>query len=185
MMYLVESAMLALLSFFNSAPEPAVAIPVVPYEASWKCPDCSEEEQYVLAELQDNTKISDRNALATIMGNIKQESTFKANICEGGARVNYEDCHDGGYGLIQWTSINRYNNLGKFCTEYGCDPSTLEGQTRFMINESQFQSVLPVFEGRGQTVYEYMKSAYVWLGWGIEGQRTNYAYDYVKRLEWV
>ena len=54
-----------------------------------------------------------------------------------------------------------------------------------MINESQFQSVLPVFEGRGQTVYEYMKSAYVWLGWGIEGKRIDYAYDYVKRLEWV
>ena len=55
-------------------------IPVVPYEESWKCPDCSPQEKYVLAELQEHTKISDRNALATIMGNIKQESNFHSNI---------------------------------------------------------------------------------------------------------
>ena len=59
-------------------------LPVIPYEASWKCEDCSPEEQYVLKELQEHTKISDRNALATIMGNIKQESKFHSNICEGG-----------------------------------------------------------------------------------------------------
>ena len=85
-------------------------LPVVPYEASWKCEDCSPEEQYVLEQLQEHTKISDRNALATIMGNIKQESNFVPNICEGGARVSYSDCHSGGYGLIQWTSVGRYNN---------------------------------------------------------------------------
>ena len=94
-------------------------LPVVPYEASWKCEDCSPEEQYVLAQLQEHTKISDRNALATIMGNIKQESKFIPNICEGGARVSYRNCTRGGYGLIQWTSVGRYNNLGKFCTKYG------------------------------------------------------------------
>ena len=38
-------------------------------------------------ELQEHTKITDRNALATILGNIKQESNFTANVCEGGARV--------------------------------------------------------------------------------------------------
>ena len=42
-------------------------LPVIPYEASWKCEDCTPNEQYVLAELQKHTKISDRNALATIM----------------------------------------------------------------------------------------------------------------------
>ena len=35
-------------------------------------------------------------------------------------------CHSGGYGLIQWTSVGRYNNLGKFCKKYDCDPSSLE-----------------------------------------------------------
>ena len=159
-------------------------LPVVPYEASWKCEDCSPEEQYVLEQLQEHTKISDRNALATIMGNIKQESKFIPNICEGGARVSYGNCHSGGYGLIQWTSIGRYNGLGKFCDKYGCDPSSLEGQTRYMINESVFRRYLPEFEGRGKTVSQYMVPAYYWLGWGIKGNRELYAYDYHKKLVW-
>jgi len=157
-------------------------IKVVPYNPSWKCEDCTAEEQYVLAQIQEHTKISDRNALATIMGNIKQESNFTANICEGGARVSYSECHSGGYGLIQWTSLGRYNNLGKFCTNYGCDPSTLEGQTRYMINESVFQRYLPEFEGRGKTVRQYMVPAYYWLGWGIKGNRELYAYDYTRKM---
>ena len=160
-------------------------LPVIPYEYSWKCEDCTPEEQYVLEQLQEQTKISDRNALATIMGNIKQESNFRANICEGGARVSYGDCHSGGYGLIQWTSLGRYNNLGKFCDKYNCDPSSLEGQTRYMINESVFQRYLPEFEGNGKTVKQYMVPAYYWLGWGIKGNRELYAYGYTKKLVWA
>ena len=160
------------------------ALPVIPFEeASWKCPDCTDNEKYVLKQLQEHTRITDRNALATIMGNIKQESNFRANICEGGARVPYRDCHIGGYGLIQWTSIGRYVNLGKFCQKYGCDPSSLEGQTRYMINESIFQQYLPEFEGRGYSVHQYMVPAYYWLGWGIKGNREIYAYEYVKKLK--
>ena len=158
-------------------------IPVIPFEqASWKCPDCTDNEKYVLAQLQEKTKISDRNALATIMGNIKQESKFIPNICEGGARVPYNACHRGGYGLIQWTTVGRYNNLGKFATKYGYDPSTLEGQTAYMINESVFQRYLPMFEGPGQTVRQYMVPAYYWLGWGIKGNREIYAWDYTKKM---
>ena len=160
-------------------------LPVIPYEYSWKCEDCTPEEKYVLEQLQEQTKISDRNALATIMGNIKQESNFRANVCEGGARVSYSDCHSGGYGIIQWTSLGRYNNLGKFCDKYNCDPSSLEGQTRYMINESVFQRYLPEFEGRGKTVRQYMVPAYYWLGWGIKGNRELYAYDYTRKLVWA
>ncbi len=149
---------------------------------SWKCPDCTPEEQYVLTELQEHTRITDRNALATILGNIKQESKFISNICEGGARVSYRDCHRGGYGIVQWTSVNRYNNLGKFCEKYSCDPSSLEGQTRYMINENIFQKQLPEFEGSGKTISQYMIPAYYWLGWGIKGKRELYAYDYVDQM---
>ena len=160
-------------------------LPVIPFEqASWKCPDCTDNEKYVLEQLQEKTKITDRNALATIMGNIKQESKFLPNICEGGARVSYRDCTSGGYGLIQWTSIGRYNALGNFCNKYGCDPSSLEGQTRFMINETTFRRYLPEFEGRGRTVSQYMVPAYYWLGWGIKGNREIYAWDYTKKLVW-
>ena len=160
--------------------ENAVAIEVV--EKTWKCPGCNDNEKYVLAQLQEKTKITDRNALATIMGNIKQESKFIPNICEGGARVPYNRCYSGGYGLIQWTSIGRYNNLGKFATKYGYDPSSLEGQTAYMINESVFQRYLPEFEGPGKTVAQYMVPAYYWLGWGIKGYREHYAYDYTKKM---
>ncbi len=162
--------------------EEVVSIEVKPYEKTWKLPDGTPAEQYVLSELQKHTKISDRNALATILGNIKSESNFHSNICEGGARVPYGDCHRGGYGLIQWTSINRYNNLGKFCNKYDCDPSSLEGQTRYMINENIFQRYLPMFEGGGQTVSQYMVPAYYWLGWGIKGNREIYAYEYTTKL---
>ena len=182
---LLAATATASVQFISTAPPP-VKIPVVEFKeepkTSWKCPDCSPNEQYVLEQLQQETRITDRNALATIMGNIKQESLFIPYICEGGDRIPYGDCHSGGYGLILWTSINRYNNLGRFCQKYGCDPSTLEGQTRYMINENIFQRVLPEFEGRGYTIGQYMVPAYYWLGWGIKGKREVYAYEYANRL---
>ncbi len=161
---------------------PPVENATIEYDLTWKCDDCTVEEQYVLEELQKHTKITDRNALATIMGNIKQESKFIPNICEGGSRISYTECKVGGYGLIQWTSIGRYKGLGNFCAKYICDPSSLEGQTRWMINEPIFQRVLPVFEGHDQTISYYMRPAYTWLGWGIKGNRELYAYDYTKKL---
>ena len=169
-------------SSFTPAPPtpPAYKIPVV--QMQWMLPDGTPEEQYVLQQIQNKTRITDRNALATILGNIKQESKFISNICEGGARVPYHDCHRGGYGLIQWTTLGRYKGLGSFAKKYGCDPSSLECQTRYMINEPIFQKYLPMFEGPGQTVRQYMVPAYYWLGWGIKGNRELYAYDYVKRL---
>ena len=188
---LVASALAATatasVQFISVAPPP-VKIPIVEFKeeekTSWKCPDCTPNEQYVLEQIQKNTKITDRNALATILGNIKQESNFHPNICEGGSRVSYRDCTRGGYGLIQWTSLGRYMALGKFCEKYGCDPSSLEGQTRFMINETTFQRYLPEFEGRGFSISQYMVPAYYWLGWGIKGPREIYAYQYTKKLVW-
>ena len=51
------------------------------YERRWECVDCTPEEKKVVAYLQD-VKINDKNAIATILGNIRQESNFIANICE-------------------------------------------------------------------------------------------------------
>jgi len=158
------------------------AIPIEVVEKTWKCPGCNDNEKYVLEQLQKRTNISDRNALATIMGNIKSESGFRPNVCEGGAIVPYKQCLRGGYGLIQWTTTARYNGLGKFCSKFNCDPSSLEGQTRYMINEVHFQKVLPEFEGHGQPIHQYMVGAYYWLGWGIKGYREQYAYDYTKKM---
>ena len=160
-----------------------VAIEVI--EKSWTCPGCTPNEQYVLGELQKRTKIRDRNALAAIMGNIKSESNFNPDICEGGARVPYEQCKTGGYGLIQWTTEARYDGLGSFCKKYGCNPSSLDGQVRYMINENQFQKLLPEFEGYGFSIDQYMVPCYYWLGWGIKGYRQQYAYNYTKKLVWA
>ena len=160
------------------------AQPIQQMVEKWDCPGCNSNERYVLSKLQDYTKITDRNALSTLMGNIKSESNFHPNICEGGARVQYNQCHSGGYGLIQWTTVGRYNGLGSFCRKYDCDPSSLEGQVRYMVNENQFQKVLPDFEGTGWTIRQYMVPSYYWLGWGIKGNREIYAWDYSKKLKW-
>ena len=167
----------------NQKIDPPVEIAVQEYKSpSWKCPDCTPEEKYILQELQEKTKIADRNALATILGNIKQESKFIANICEGGARVPYDRCRRGGYGIIQWTSENRYLGLGNFAKKYGCDPSEFKCQTRYMINEPVFQKYLPMFEGSGESISQYMVPAYYWLGWGIKGNRETYSYNYYQKL---
>lgn len=150
--------------------------------STWKCPDCDINEKHVLSEIQNKTNIIDRNALATIMGNIKQESGFIANVCEGGQRLPYNYCKVGGYGIIQWTTPKRYNGLGHFSVNYKCNPSKLECQTRYMINESVFQKYLSEFEVTGNSISEYMIPAYSWLGWGIKGKREIYSHQYAKML---
>ena len=167
----------------------AVPIPVIPYPElqapppidTYICDGCEPNENITLSFLQVRG-IKDKAALATVMGNIKQESNFTPNICEGGARVSYTECKVGGFGLIQWTSIGRYKGLGNFCAKYQCDPSSLEGQVRWMINEPIFRKNLPVFEGHDQSISYYMRPAYRWLGWGIKGNRELYAYDYTKKM---
>ena len=154
-------------------------------EKFWTCPSCSYNEQYVLRAFQEERNIRDKNSLATLMGNIKSESNFIPNVCEGGARVSYKNCYKGGYGLIQWTSVGRYKALGTFCERYNCDPSSLEGQVRYMLNEAIFIRYLPEFQGEGREVAQYMVPAYYWLGWGIEGYRRQYAYDYTKKFVWA
>ena len=66
------------------------------------------------------------------MGNIKQESNFISNICEGGHRVSYHRCRSGGYGLIQWTSPNRYYGLGRYAKNTGGNPSSIHTQLDYM-----------------------------------------------------
>ena len=147
-----------------------------------ECPQCTPAQQYVIEQLQTSAGITDPTALAVIMGNIQQESNFRPNVCEGGAIVPYDQCLRGGYGLIQWTTQARYNGLGIFCKRYDCDPSSLEGQTRYMINELKFRNDLYAFQTNHQAVEYYMNAAYYWLGWGIEGSRTTYAYSFLTKL---
>lgn len=149
-----------------------------------QCVSCNSNEQKTLEFLQKRG-IRSKNALATVMGNIKQESNFLPDICEGGARVKYHQCHSGGFGLIQWTSTNRYLGLGRFAKKYGGDPSTLSTQLRYMVNENQWQKYELYLKSDGLSVKEYMNQAWYWLGWGIHGYRTKYAYDYLNKFQVV
>ena len=149
-----------------------------------ECSECTAYEQQTLEFLQQRG-ITDQNALAVVLGNIQQESRFKPNICEGGAIVPYDQCLRGGYGLIQWTSINRYRGLGDFAAKYGGSPTSLSTQLRYMVNESQWTEYELYLKTYGHTIEYYMTHAYPWLGWGIHGNRTTYAYDYRSKFEVV
>lgn len=154
--------------------------PEKPKETRLICKGCNEHENATLAYFQSRG-IKDRNALATIMGNIRQESTFVPNICEGGSRTGYHNCN-GGFGIIQWTSANRYYGLGDFARKFGGSPSSLHTQLRYLTNEVQWQEIEGRMKTPGKSINRYMNYAYSWISWGHHGARTTYAYDYAKRL---
>jgi len=151
-----------------------------PKEKRLVCTSCSDNEKRALDFLQGNG-IKDKNALAAIMGNIRQESTFVPNICEGGYRTDYSSC-GGGYGLIQFTSANRYYGLGRFAKRNGLNPSTLEAQLSYMLTEPQWKQIESSMKSPGRSIYSYMRCAYDWIGWGVHGNRTKYAYNYSNRF---
>ena len=147
----------------------------------WLGRDFTPQEARVLEFLQERG-ITDRAALATILGNIRQESLFETRICEGGTRTGYSGCHRGGFGLIQWTTHGRYHGLGTFSNNHGLDPNTLEAQLRWMVNEGEWLAVDHIFKTPGKSIDTYMNAAYRWLGWGIHGSRTTYAHQYYQAL---
>jgi hypothetical protein len=154
--------------------------PDKPKEKRLICKGCSTHENLALDFFQSKG-IKDRNALATIMGNIKQESMFVPNICEGGSRTSWGNC-GGGYGLIQWTSANRYYGLGEFAKKYGGSPSDFHTQLRYLTTEVQWQRISDRMKMPGKSIDRYMNYAYSWIGWGIHGARTSYAHEYASKL---
>jgi len=175
------------LSHFLDSPKPPPAPKVEVAEvkeekvAKTLCVGCTPKEQKA-ADFFFERGVDDRFALATVLGNIKQESMFVSNICEGGARIPYHQCHSGGYGLIQWTSSNRYYGLGQFARRIGKDPSAFDTQLGYLVTEPQWRKAEPVFKTDGLSVSRYMNAAYGWLGWGIHGNRTHYTMQYAQKL---
>ena len=155
---------------------------IVESEKRWVCEDCTENEKIVLEFLQEERGIKDKVALSVIMGNIKQESKFHPNICEGGARVPYHHCHRGGFGLIQWTTLGRYTGLGRFANRLGGDPTDIHTQLGWMVSEVEWRKVEHIFKTPGLSQDSYMNAAYRWLGWGVHGERTTYSNQYINRL---
>jgi hypothetical protein len=156
-------------------------VPEKPKVKRLVCKGCNTNESRTLEFLQKRG-ITDKNALATIMGNIRQESTFTPNVCEGGARVPYHQCRRGGFGLIQFTCASRYNGLGTFAARIGGDPSTLDTQLRYMITEPQWRGIEDRLKVPGKPIEYYMRLAYSWLGWGHKGARTDFAYNYANKM---
>ena len=118
-----------------------------PVAKTWKCPGCSQNEARTLEFLQERG-IYDRAALATVMGNIKSESMFITNICEGGARGPYETCRSGGFGL---DSVD-HGRIGIMAWETFAQSTILiliriDGQLRYMVNEIQWVRYEPYLKG--------------------------------------
>jgi hypothetical protein len=155
-----------------------------PKEKRLTCRGCNSNELLTLNALQERG-ITDKAALATVMANIKQESRFIPNICEGGARVSYRACRSGGFGIIQFTSSDRFYGLGTHASRTGGDPSSFDTQLDYVFTESQWKQIEDKLKVPNQPVNFYMRLAYSWLGWGVKGPRDSYAYDYLKRFEYV
>jgi len=154
--------------------------PEEPKEKRLICKGCNPNEQKAVSFLQEKG-ITDKNAIATILGNIRQESTFVPNICEGGARTSYSGC-GAGFGLIQFTSSDRYYGLGRHARSLGLPPESLDAQLSYIVTEPQWKQIEHQMKAPGKSIDSYMNSAYRWIGWGIHGARTSYAYDYARKL---
>jgi hypothetical protein len=180
----VDSKPFSVIREFDLVDEKKTAIrevaPEKPKEKRLICKGCNEHEQLALDYFQEQG-IKDRNALATILGNIKQESMFVPNICEGGSRTQYHHCGRG-YGLIQWTSADRYYGLGDFARRFGGNPSSLQTQLGYLTTEVQWKRIADRMKTPGKSINRYMDYAYSWIGWGIHGARTSYAHEYANRL---
>lgn len=152
-----------------------------PKEKRLTCKGCNSNELFTLNSLQERG-ITDKLALATVMANIRQESQFIPNICEGGARVPYSSCRSGGYGIIQFTSSDRFYGLGAHASRIGGDPSAFNTQLDYVFNERQWIDIENKLKIPNQPIHYYMRLAYRWLGWGIKGPREQYTYDYFNRM---
>jgi hypothetical protein len=156
-------------------------VPEKPKVKRLVCKGCNTNESRTLEFLQKRG-ITDKNALATIMGNIRQESTFTPNICEGGARVSYSGCRSGGFGIIQWTNASRYNGLGNHAARIGGNPSSLNTQLDYMLYEGDWKMIELQMKTPGKSINDYMRLARKWIRWGHHGARTDFAYNYASKL---
>ena len=147
----------------------------------WTLQGGTPEENEVLDYFQTKG-ITDRAALAVLLGNIKQESKFDVRVCEGGKRTGYWGCHSGGFGLIQWTTEGRYQGLGRYAQANGCDPNSLQCQLDYLMSEVEWTKVQSGFMSDNNSIDGYMRLAKRWLGWGVHGARTTYSYEYYDLL---
>ena len=126
--------------------------------------------------------VEDKQALAMIMGSIKQESRFLPSVCEGGHITSWAGCTRGGFGLIQFTSAHRYYGLGNYAARTGQRPESMKTQLEYIVTEREWKQAERIFKQAGLSMHRYDYAGKVWLGYGIKGNRLYYAYDYAKRI---
>lgn len=146
------------------------------------CLSCTEPEQRALEFFQTKGGVRDKYALAMIMGSIKQESRFQPTVCEGGFLTSWRGCTRGGFGLIQFTSSHRYHGLANYAWRTGQQPESMKAQLEYIITEPEWLNAAAIFKQEGLPMYSYERAGYIWLGYGIKGNRTWYANQYVKQL---
>ena len=173
----------ALTSIKPKAPEPAPVEQIIKVEPkpAVSCSGCTPNENKTL-NFFHSKGVTDHYALAMIMGSIKQESNFKPSVCEGGYITSWAGCTRGGYGLIQFTSSHRYYGLGSYARRIGQAPEDLDTQLKYIVTEKEWLTASSIFkkDGLGMPSYDY--AGKIWLGYGIKGNRLNYAWQYVSRI---
>jgi hypothetical protein len=51
-----------------------------------------------------------------------------------------------------------------------------------MLYEGDWKMIEPYMKTPGKSINDYMRLARKWIRWGDHGARTDYAYNYAKRL---
>lgn len=83
--------------------------------------------------------------IAGLMGNLRAESNLESNIVEGGSHANEITLNGNtGYGLAQWTSLNRQQGLYDYAKSKGTSTSDLNTQLEYLWQElnGSYKSVL-------------------------------------------
>ena len=115
-------------------------------------------------------------AAAAIMGSMQQESSFNPTASQLGGGIEASIAQGegtNGYGLCQWTG-SRTQELVNFCNANGMDPSSIDGQIAFMVDEMGKRGSLDAFASAGDlsAALSVMKD---YEGYGEAGSRDEYA----------
>jgi hypothetical protein len=64
----------------------------------------------------------------------------------------------------------------------GASASTLDTQLNYMLNEGDWKMIEPRMKSPGKSIDQYMYYASKWIRWGHHGARTDFAYNYAKKM---
>eukprot|EP00727_Mastigamoeba_balamuthi_P013971 m51a1_g9197 hypothetical protein (429) ;mRNA; f:100342-103464 len=140
----------------------------------------------IAAYLMEHEGVSDPAAIAVILGNIQQESSFNPLACQayGGPASSLRNCPSGGVGIIQWSGSRRTALLAT------SNPDSLANQLAFLVGESDWRNVRECFRTQGRAIGSpsdaqsssgsYWACARRWIRWGTAGNRGTYANNWMR-----